>query len=412
MLYWTLLIVALSSLEAFHIPRYTADQNSLELNNGISSISHTRVRRVIGGKPATDHSFVVALKIKSRRSTKSCTGSLISRCHVLTATHCLSPRKPGGIRMTAGQYNTKDPKDGPVQQLGDWDKGSTLHRDQGDVAIMRLKKCVTVTKTVAPICLADEEVEDDCDVTVYGWGLTNPRKRDSSAKILQEVTTKLSTDECNKKSTSILRCQICTSRVTALGDSGGPIVVKNKDDKKCQIGVSTKSADTLAKPVTKFSLYASTAHPAILDHFIKKFIKENPCPCDSTVKFCKPDKPENGTSSPESTTPASTATNSTTESTATLYDITTAEDTMTAADATTAEAETVNKTSTSGTTTTPCSTLMETSNADFPPTRTNSTVVPTRTNESTTPTYNKNNDITTELIDVETTNIGATGPIE
>ncbi|CAH1801645.1 unnamed protein product [Owenia fusiformis] len=250
---------------------------------------HSRVKRIIGGQTATSHPFVVRV----RNGEHLCTGSLISRCHVLTAGHCIKP--DNGIRIIAGGHRAGTSRNTVTY---DWNKAILLDRTQGDVGILRLDRCIEEdAKNIKPIAITEERIEDGRPVRIYGWGQMNQSIMEG-AKYLQEVNTYLNTAACDAASSAILRINICTPQVTGFGDSGGPVIVVDKNGGNCQIAITTKKLDTnLVVPVEQYSMHSEISHPAVFN-FLNNFIQANPCGCNSTAEFCKPPKtePTHGTS--------------------------------------------------------------------------------------------------------------------
>jgi len=203
------------------------------------SFKHTFV---IGGQNAQHGAWPwQALLLYNGRSF--CGGSLINRQWVVTAAHCVAPRR--GRSKSAQSITIR---------LGETDRVKTegsektirvsqiiYHPDfswytlNNDIALVKLKEPVTFTNYIQPICLAPREAPDGASCYITGWGkMKHPGNMVS--KLQQGLLHKQSRTACaayngRKIRIPVTEQMICGAQPGTLmsgchGDSGGPYVCK------------------------------------------------------------------------------------------------------------------------------------------------------------------------------------------
>jgi len=219
---------------------------------------------IFGGTDADAHEYPWAAALEYQapdRLTILCTGTLITRLHVLTAAHCLLevPLEVASVRL--GHADLSD--EGSFRFLVE---KSTPHPDYkkgdpnilNDIAILHLERPVRLTNTIRPVCLPtpktsaekQAEVEDtnleSKSLTVIGWGRTESVARPDK---LQELELKLvDRNECqsaylragaDSKNFQISPRQMCADgdfgSDSCKGDSGGPLLFGGGNDRRSEI---------------------------------------------------------------------------------------------------------------------------------------------------------------------------------
>lgn len=222
--------------------------------------------RVIGGKDAKlgTHPWIVRLGYLTPGDTDleyGCSGTLINPNYVLTAAHCVMnlPDRAILTKVRLGEYDASTDVDCEPDEVGNVFCADTPvdvdvddirpHPDYqrpllgNDIALVRIKRPVSFTKFVSPVCLPFNDPVVTVDALVAGWGLTDFLSTRSS-DVLQHVSVPVvSGDECGRifqGLTDILPTQLCAGGVagkdSCAGDSGGPLLLLS-DVYVAQIGI-------------------------------------------------------------------------------------------------------------------------------------------------------------------------------
>nr|XP_039273499.1 macrophage mannose receptor 1-like isoform X1 [Styela clava] len=198
---------------------------------------------VVGGTTAdmAQHPWQASLRSLGEHR---CGGSLIDRCWVLTAAHCIDPRSTGHTKLPTlvvlGDFDTSSPEGTekylPISQMilhPDW---SPKPVPTNDIGLVKLGKCVD---DLNPICLPgsdfnDFSAGDECKVA--GWGTMDSLRLNYPAR-LQEADLPIVEQEVCKtkyviKGVSVIQDNmICAGLLeggvdACQGDSGGPLGCK------------------------------------------------------------------------------------------------------------------------------------------------------------------------------------------
>jgi secreted trypsin-like serine protease len=213
--------------------------------------------------PFGSYRFMVSLRLAETPDSHRCGATLVMPDIVLTAAHCVARVPAGGLVAVVGA------------DIPDWPRApriSTLaHRvpetfdfrvdNRDDIAIVRL----AAPQDTPGIRLAVSEPRVGARVVTAGWGCTNapPVCRVRAAKLQASGQTVLRDASCNRnvfwtRPTYNARTNICTrgtrSRSTInRGDSGGPLLVRDRRGAFRQVGVTALGADSTTKLYAGFT---------------------------------------------------------------------------------------------------------------------------------------------------------------
>jgi len=224
--------------------------------------------RIIGGDETFPYQYPWMVRIDDGCSGGTCTGSLISDRHILTAFHCMAPKHATGygsepcdhskkdrIAYIGGHYisSRRNPWTGVRQNDAIYSVPLTKMAyppnpkvelnvaESHDIAIYILETPVKFSKRVQPICLPKIGVgpREDDRVVAAGWGDYRIGKNHLNSNVLRDVEIKLGknlaalpkffTTKFEKNSKGVPK-DPCS------GDSGGPLMWKNNDEKMTVIG--------------------------------------------------------------------------------------------------------------------------------------------------------------------------------
>ncbi|XP_036674140.3 spaetzle-processing enzyme [Drosophila suzukii] len=220
--------------------------------------------RIFGGTATSlwEFPWMVLLQYKkpfSETYSFNCGGALINSRYVLTAGHCLASRdldKAGVVlhSVRLGEWDTRTDPDCSTLMNGERicaphhidievEKG-IIHEQfapasvdqKNDIALVRLKRSVSYTDYVRPICMpTDDMIRNnfvDYGMDVAGWGLTE-NMQPSPTKLKITVTVWNLTG-CQEQYNTFFKVkmddtQLCAGgqagKDTCGGDSGGPLMV-------------------------------------------------------------------------------------------------------------------------------------------------------------------------------------------
>ncbi|CAL1268237.1 unnamed protein product [Larinioides sclopetarius] len=193
--------------------------------------------------------WMVAISMRDKNGVFNhlCTGSMITRRHVLSAAHCFHRKDPTLYVAKIGNVDRNLADEYAISRIHVPD---TYNRRQlyHDIAVLTLSRDV-VTKTVSPICLPENFENINLEgkgMTAAGWGSTRRNGAPSTKLMALSGMPVLSNQECNSVFTSKLLAFrrnfrrgitdgiLCAGfmdgkRDTCGGDSGGPLMFLKGD---------------------------------------------------------------------------------------------------------------------------------------------------------------------------------------
>ncbi|XP_055856091.1 trypsin beta-like [Episyrphus balteatus] len=189
--------------------------------------------RIIGGQPIeiTSAPWQVAILYSNEFG---CGGSVISKCLILTAAHCLMGTPIGTLSIRAG--SSRHASGGQVRKISRIILNSEYNAktSNNDIGIMKLRAPLILNQFITPVGIASDywpAAGTSCQVT--GWGVTRESSENPANK-LREVTVQIvSQGKCkwdyNRKRIKITENMICAGATNGgkdacQGDSGGPLV--------------------------------------------------------------------------------------------------------------------------------------------------------------------------------------------
>uniref|UniRef100_A0A7E4VMQ9 Peptidase S1 domain-containing protein n=2 Tax=Panagrellus redivivus TaxID=6233 RepID=A0A7E4VMQ9_PANRE len=247
-----LILVVIGSL--FSTAKFTEEEDAANAN---------RNRRIIGGTVASGKEFPFVAMVEAKDDKGKwyeCSATVISKKHVLTAAHCvinihqvdkiiLVIRREPRLKINANFSN--DIRDFITAEV----KKVIPHPDfnmrelSNDVAVLEAEEAFIAQVVPVPVALdfADSQGQS---VTILGFGDYNPEgqpldldKLQTSEKLRQLKTYIHSAEHCKDAWPDAQKdMHICVGSRTegiAIGDSGGPLLVKNPEGRWIQIGVAS-----------------------------------------------------------------------------------------------------------------------------------------------------------------------------
>lgn len=222
---------------------------------------HTQTR-VVGGSRAERGSWpwmaVVFVRKNNGDLEADCGGALVTNQHVITAAHCVVTGRraqnmdPSRLLVRLGAYNISVPNEREAVDV----EVEAVRRHarfesrtyKNDIAVLKLKRPVTFSKTISPVCLPyDSLVGEDItqkSVIVIGYGTT--AFNGNSSDVLMQALFYIQDQEICKKAYErelvISNVYLCAgmmdgSKDACQGDSGGPLLTVGKNNSYYLIGI-------------------------------------------------------------------------------------------------------------------------------------------------------------------------------
>ncbi|XP_060645252.1 chymotrypsin-1 [Drosophila nasuta] len=181
--------------------------------------------------------FQVSLQMHRRGGWRHfCSGSIISKMHVVTAAHCVEKMELEKLSVLAGTLNWKTGgQRHKIVSKHVHPQYAMMPRIINDIAVLKVSPPFGLhLAEISTIHLGDaDRVGGKTPVRLTGWGSTTPNS--TGAKVPDRLQVlhyqTISNEECVQKGFRVTPNEICAlashGQGACMGDSGGPLILSN-----------------------------------------------------------------------------------------------------------------------------------------------------------------------------------------
>ena len=195
--------------------------------------------RIILGDEDKQNTFVNVVKVINTTTGSICTGTVISKTWVLTASHCFfgsrsaTPSNPSEIVIEISTYDDKEKEFKSffmkVKEVIVHDDFQSLERN--DIALLHLERAVPKSIKPAAFFLGDlnnlikTSGRDGLDAIAVGYGLTTGYNQIRITRAVREVGHVRLTSANTDTKLLVTRSYSNRNQIACSGDSGGPLFI-------------------------------------------------------------------------------------------------------------------------------------------------------------------------------------------
>jgi len=242
-------------------------------------------KRVVGGALTQPNEYPWQVLVYSYIGNKRfiCGGSIITKKHILTADHCVSPYDNIEVYLAAHDRSNLPIRNkiSNISRHTDQLNPSETDLNKPDVAILTLEIGIeSFNKNIRPICFPSNpnDLFEERFAIVTGWGKTN--STESTSNYLKKADVMVTSNEKCKAAWGpgkIFDFNVCTDRRPyqhvvkesfCQGDSGGPLGV-TENGRITLIGVVSYNSKNGCNLIQVPDVYTRVGHSSVM-----KWIKE------------------------------------------------------------------------------------------------------------------------------------------
>lgn len=207
------------------------------------------ISKIVGGEEASPYIYPWLVTLTDRhRIDPFCAGFIISSNTILTAAHCLNDRYSNQIQILSKIHDLRD-FHGERHDIDHWiihpeyRINDSMHLN--DIALIKIKQ--EFSQDLQPCCLpklqSNTYPKAKSEAIISGWGKILAKPTNRYSPILQHVVVPIvdhKNSKCRQSITDTHR-QLCAgydnlSIDSCSGDSGGPLIIVEYDDKNHHYG--------------------------------------------------------------------------------------------------------------------------------------------------------------------------------
>jgi trypsin len=216
-----------SALLLAHLLASAADARLFSTRERTQEKETKDIDRIINGVEAEEDRYGYTVTLQDNQG-HLCGASLIAKDMLVSAAHCAGGRYDAII----GRHKHND-KDGDVVRVASEYKHQNYNdaTTSYDFMVLKLSRATTANATPVKINSSGSTPQDDENLVVMGWGVTNENSGTTSNKLMEVTVQAVSNSECRSAyggelNTSTMLCAAGNRKDSCQGDSGGPLIKK------------------------------------------------------------------------------------------------------------------------------------------------------------------------------------------